>query len=248
MAGSAAYEAAGVNLEAGNAASDELFHASRSTWQNRAGEFGEPEEMTEGFAGIRGVDMDRLFELREAYPDAEFVQYHVSDGTGNKPKVAQRVGRHDTIGHDLVAMLSEDVAANGAEGLALTSVLVVNTLGKKDDHPDKKARIARYVTELAEGYATAANKANLVIENGETAEHGEGVDGYNKFKYDWSGSLSWLALRERLLDGSKVKPGDAVVALKEDGFRCNGFSLILKTLEQVYGYEWHHQPFGEDSN
>jgi phosphoribosylformylglycinamidine cyclo-ligase len=247
MTGSAAYEAAGVNLKAGNAASDQLFQTGRRTWNNRAGEFGEPEQMTEGFSGIRGVDMDRLFEFKEQYPDAQFIQFHVSDGTGNKPKVAQRVGRHNTIGHDLVAMLAEDVAASGAEGMALTSVLVVNTLGKKDDHPNKKARIGRYVAELAEGYEEGANEANLVIENGETAEHGEGVDGYGEFRYDWSGTLSWIALKERLLDGRKVKAGNAVVALKEDGFRCNGFSLVLKTLEQAHGYEWHHEPFGENS-
>lgn len=247
MVASNAYEAAGVNLEAGNNASSQLFETAKRTWANRAGEFGEPETLTDGFSGIRGVDMNRLFNLKEQYPDAQFVQFHVSDGTGNKPKVAQRVGRHNTIGHDLVAMLSEDVAALGAEGIALTSVLVVNSLGKKDDHANKKNRIAKYLSELSEGYQSGANQAKLVIENGELAEHGEGIDGYGEFRYDWSGTLSWLALKERILDGRKVKPGDAIVALEEDSFRCNGFSLILKTLEQAYGYEWHHQEFGDNS-
>jgi len=247
MAGSAAYEAAGVNLRAGNETSDKFFETSVSTWPNREGQFGEPEMFSNGFSGTRAVSFNKLFELHDAYPGEEFLQYHCSDGTGNKKKVPQRVGKHDTIGEDLIAMVSDDAVALGAEGLSLTSILIVNSLGKTSDSPEKLARLERYIAELNTGYGNGANKAGLVIENGEVAEHGEEVDGYGEFRYDWTASLGWLALRSRLLDGSKIKAGDSVVALQEKGFRCNGFSLALNVVEQAFGHEWHLQPFSDET-
>lgn len=245
MGASDAYERAGVNLEGGNLASRKFFEASVSTWPNRAGEFGEPQTLTDGFSGVRGVSLSPLIELARQYPDAEFVQYHCADGLGNKPKVAQRVGRHDTVGEDLVAMTADDASAVGGEPISITTTLVINTLGKKDDGPERKTKFSRYISELAEGIASGANKAGIVIENGETAEHGKDIGGYGEFRYDWSGSVAWLGLRERLLDGSKVKAGDAVVALREEGFRCNGYSLVLKTLAMNLGHVWHTQEFKE---
>lgn len=248
MTTSAAYEAAGVNLEAGDAASDALYQMTLRTWANRAEEFGEPQIFSQGFRGSRGVDFDRLFDIHDKYPGVKFTQYHCSDGTGNKAKVAQMVGRHDTIGIDLAAMVSDDATAGGAETISVTSALVVNTLGKKDDHPNKKRRFVRYITELASGLESGASQARFVVENGETAEHGDSVGGYGEFTYDWSATASYLANRERLIDGSRVKAGAAIVALADEGFGCNGYSLLLKQLEQIYGHEWHHEEFGDDSN
>jgi phosphoribosylformylglycinamidine cyclo-ligase len=247
MALSPAYEAAGVNLEAGDNASNSMFKMTQQTWENRAGEFGEPEIFSEGFRGTRGVDLDRLFELHDRYPDAKFIQYHCVDGVGNKPKVAQRVGDHSTIGEDLVAMASDDAAAMGAEPISITNGLAVNTLGKKDDHPNKRMRIARNMNQLSRGLKVGSEKAGLVVENGETAEHGDSQGGYGEFVYDWFASVSYIANRSRLIDGRKIKTGAAVVALADEGFGCNGYTLLLKQLEQVHGYEWHHQEFGDDS-
>lgn len=244
---SSAYEAAGVNLAAGDDASKVLFDMTLRTWANRAEEFGEPEIRSQGFRGSRIVDLARLVTLYSMFPDLKLGQYHCSDGVGNKPKVAQRVGKHDTIGIDLVAMASDDATAGGGETISLTSVLAVNTLGKSDDHPNKKQRFARYISELAAGIEHGANLARLVVENGETAEHGESLGGYGEFTYDWNASASYLVNGERVIDGSRVKAGAAIVALADEGFGCNGYSLLLKKLEQIYGYEWHHQEFGDDS-
>lgn len=247
MARSAAYEAAGVNLEAGDDAS-EIFHKiTGQTWKNRAGQFGEPQTFSTGFRGTRGVGLDRLFELHERFPDEEFVQYHCADGAGNKPKIAQALAVHDTIGEDVVAMVGDDATATGAEAISFVDVLIVNTLGKSTDSPEKRGRISSYLVSLAEGLRNGANKAGMVIENGEIAEHGEGVDGIGEFRYDLIGAGYWLANKERLLDGSRIKAGSAVVALADEGFGCNGYSLLIKQLEQLYGHEWYHHPFNEET-
>ena len=247
MTGSKAYEAAGVNLAAGDEASSALYDMTLRTWVNRAGEFGQPEIRSQGFRGSRGVDLGRLFDLHAMYPDVPLSQYHCNDGVGNKPKVAQRVGDHSTIGIDLVAMVSDDATAAGGETISMTSVLTVNTLGKSYDHPNKKQRFARYISELAAGLEEGASQARLVVENGETAEHGDSVGGYGEFAYDWNATASYITNEERVLDGSRVKAGAAIVALADEGFGCNGYSLLLRQMEQIFGYEWHHEEFGDNS-
>jgi phosphoribosylformylglycinamidine cyclo-ligase len=246
MAGaSAAYEAAGVNLEAGDNASDAFYNITQQSWRNRADEFGEPKVLGEGFRGARGVDLGRLFELKEKLPDLQVGRYSCADGVGNKPRVAERVDDFSTIGIDLAAMVVDDAAAAGAEPIGMTNILVVNTLGKKSDHPNKKERIRKRVIDLATGHVKGANQSKTVIENGEIAEHGDHVGGYGEFRIDWTAVANYMFQPERIIDGKKIKAGAAVVALADEGFGCNGYSLLLKTLEQVHGHEWHHVPFDD---
>lgn len=244
---SAAYEAAGVNLEAGDDASKKFYEITQQSWANRAGEFGEPQILGDGFRGARGVDLEQLFELKRKYPDLQLGRYSCADGVGNKPRVAERMGDFSTIGIDLTAMVTDDAAAAGAEPLSTTNILVVNTLGKKTDHPNKRARISRHVIDLASGIVEGAKQSRTVIENGEIAEHGDHVGGYGEFRIDWTAVANYMFLPDRVIDGRKIKAGAAVVALADEGFGCNGYSLLLDRLEQVHGHEWHHVPFDDNT-
>lgn len=240
---SAAYEAAGVNLEAGDDASKVFKAHAEATYANREGEFGYPQELSGGFRGVRIVDLEPVVDLAIDNPQVHLGRYTCADGVGRKPRVAERMGKFDTLGEDLVAMVADDASASGAEPIGLTNILVVNTLGKKSDHPNKVQRIFTNVEGLAVGLATGAGKARMVVENGELAEHGDDVGGYGEFRIDWTAVASYYAQKERLLDGSKITPGAAIVALADEGFGCNGFSLLLNKLEQIYGNEWHRVPF-----
>lgn len=244
---SRAYENAGVNLEAGDDASQKFYEITQQTWANREGEFGEPQILGDGFRGARGVDLEPLFELKKKYSDLQIGRYSCADGVGNKPRVAERVGDFSTIGIDLAAMVTDDAAAAGAEPMGMTNILVVNTLGKESDHPNKRARINKHVIDLATGIVEGANDSRTVIENGEIAEHGDHVGGYGEFRIDWTAVANYFFQPERVIDGKKIKAGAAVVALADEGFGCNGYSLLLKQLEQFYGYEWHHEPFDDNT-
>lgn len=242
---SSAYELAGVNLEAGDDASDAFYKITQRSWANRAGEYGEPQILGDGFRGARGVDLEPLFELTRKYPSLKMANYTCADGVGNKPRVAERVGDFSTIGIDLTAMVVDDAAAMGGEPIDITNILVVNTLGKKSDHPNKRARISKHVVDLASGIVAGSNESRTVIRNGEIAEHGDYVQGYGEFRIDWTATANYLLHPDRVIDGKKIKAGAAVVALADEGFGCNGYSLLLNTLEQVHGYEWHHEPFSD---
>ena len=219
---SMSYKDAGVDVELGDTCSEIMFNASRETWKNREGSFGEILG-SDNFSGIRYVKFEALKQ--------GLIFGSNSDGVGSKVEIAQRLEKHDTIAFDLVAMLVDDAARDGAEPVFMSNVLDVNSLKNNVD----------YVRQLAKGLISAAREANIGVINGEIAELGELVSGYGSFCYNWSGTLSWIAQKDQIVDGKDILPGQKIVALREDGFRSNGFSLVRKIMEDNFGYEWHEK-------
>ena len=141
-----------------------------------------------------------------------------TDGVGSKLKVAFLADRHDTVGIDLVAMGVNDVLVHGAEPLYF-----LDYIGTARVEP---ARIERVVAGIAEG----CRRAGCALVGGETAElH----DLYAPGEYDLAGFAVGVAERERLIDGSKIRPGDAVLGLASSGLHSNGFSLIRRIVFDV---------------
>lgn len=229
---SEAYQSAGVNLELGDELSKMLYEASKQTWANRSDKFGEPAAAHDSFSGLRGLSFVPLLEL----PDPELITFYMGDdGVGTKVEVAQRVGDHSTIAFDLLAMVCDDAAIRGYEPAAVTTTLDVHKLTEE---------MRPAMAQLALGYIAAANAAQVALVNGEVAELGTLVGGYGEaddFKYNWSATVVAVGHQSRLLDGSKVRTGDSIVGLREDGFRSNGLSLVRKTLTKTYGPKWHQQ-------
>jgi len=205
------YKQAGVNIKLGDDASKILYNAAKLTWKNRPG-LGKIFTPNQSFSGIRVIDVGGL--------PKNTVMCMNFDGIGTKVEIAQRLNKHDTIAYDLLAMTCDDAVMNGGEPIIVGSVLDVNSL---------KGNI-QAVQQLAKGYIGAAKEAGVAIINGEMAELGHHVQGIGKFNYSWSSTVLWVAKKERLFDGSKIKPGQALVALKETGFRSNGISLVRKIL------------------
>lgn len=216
------YASSGVNIELGDTASKMLYEAARKTFDLRRGDIGEVIVPFDDFSGIRLIALSRL--PKDAVMGVGF------DGVGTKVEVCQRMRNHRTVAFDLLAMVCDDAIVRGAEPVLVGSILDVNSLVSATED----------MRQLAQGYYEAAVQANVAIINGELAELGQSVSGFGKFAYHWSASVIWFARKSKLHTGTEVKPGDAIVVLREKGFRSNGFSLARKVFEATYGKEWHN--------
>ena len=211
-----ASRAAGVDIEAGYAVVRGIRDAVRRTRR--------PEVMGDlgGFGG--------LFALGQRFRDPVLVSG--TDGVGTKLLVAQRLGVHDTIGIDLVAMCVNDIATAGAEPLFFLDYFATGKL-----EPGVAVAV---VTGIAEG----CRQAGCALIGGETAEM-PGM--YAPGHYDLAGFCVGAAERDALVDPAAVREGDALVGVPSSGLHSNGFSLVRRLCD---GLDWDAEhglgrPLGE---
>lgn len=154
-----------------------------------------------------------------------------TDGVGTKLEIARMMDRHDTIGVDLVAMCADDVVTCGAEPLFFQDYIAT---GKVE--PDRIAQIVR-------GVATGCMKAGCALVGGEIAEHPGVMD---PDRYDLAGFCVGAVEKERMVDGSRVKPEDRLIGLLSSGLHSNGFSLVRRLLldSGEFGLEDQLKEFG----
>jgi phosphoribosylformylglycinamidine cyclo-ligase len=229
MAQKRTYADTGVDVNIEAKAAKILYKVAKQTWANRVGQLGEVIIPFDDFSGLRYIDVAKL-------PKGT-VMYGGSDGVATKTEFAERANRFDTLAFDLMAMICDDAVIRGAEPVTVKTVLTVNTLGQDDTR-------LKYITQLGKGYIAAAKKANVVVINGEIAQHNNRMGSLHKFTLDWSGDVTWFANKTRLINGFKVKPGDYLIGLEEPGLRCNGTSLIRSTLKTFYGERWEDIKLG----
>ncbi len=204
------YRDAGVDIDAGEALVERIKPLVQRT--NR------PEVL----AGIGGFGaMVELFPGRYRHP----VLVSGTDGVGTKLRLAIDSGRHDTIGIDLVAMCANDVVVQGAEPLFFLDYFATG-------HLDVEVA-ATVVSGIVEGCA----QAGAALVGGETAEM-PGM--YHGADYDLAGFCVGVVERDAVIDGSRVRAGDAVIGLASSGPHSNGYSLIRKLL-QIAGVAAHTQ-------
>jgi len=165
-------------------------------------------EVIGGLGGFGG-----LFAMPKGYTDPVLVSG--TDGVGTKLKVAFATGVHDTIGIDLVAMCVNDIAVSGAEPLFFLDYFAS---GKLD---------VGVGTQVVAGIAEGCRQAGCALIGGETAE----LPGmYAAGEYDLAGFAVGVVERSRILDGSRVRPGDSVVGVASSGLHSNGYSLARMAL------------------
>jgi phosphoribosylformylglycinamidine cyclo-ligase len=148
----------------------------------------------------------------------EPVMVSSTDGVGSKLKIACLAGRHDTVGIDLVAMGVNDILVPGAEPLYFLDYISVGRLDP--------AQIESIVGGVAEG----CRRAGCALVGGEMAEH---PDTLPAGEYDLAGFAVGIAERQRLIDGSKIRPGDVVLGLASTGLHSNGYSLARRIVFDV---------------
>lgn len=155
-----------------------------------------------------------LFRFDPApYPEPVLVAS--TDGVGTKLKVAIGMGRHDTIGVDLVNHCINDIAVQGATPLFFLDYLATGSLR------------AETAAEIVGGIAAACAAAGIALVGGETAEL---PDLYRGDDYDLAGFIVGVASRSELIDGSRVRAGDALLGIPSSGLHTNGYSLARRVL------------------
>lgn len=136
-----------------------------------------------------------------------------TDGVGTKLKVALDSKKYDSIGVDCFAMCANDILCHGAKPLFFLDYLAC---GKLDSD---------IAAEIVMGMVKACKDNNCALIGGETAEM-PGM--YQPGDYDVAGFCVGIVEKDQIIDGSKIKPGDQIIALPSSGFHSNGFSLVRK--------------------
>ena len=197
------YAQAGVDIEEGAAAVDAIKDAVHSTYRPEViGDIG-------GFGGLFSA---------AAFKDMDDpIMISGTDGVGTKLKLAQLIGKHDTVGIDLVAMCVNDILACGAEPLFFLDYIAIGKL--------RREHVANVVGGIAEG----CRQAGCALIGGEMAEHPGVMDPDD---YDLSGFTVGVVDRPKMIGPDKVREGDVLVGLKSSGFHSNGYSLVRRVLAE----------------
>ena len=198
---SQAYAAAGVDIEAGYKGVQLMKRHVERT---------SIPGVVSGIGGFGGLFAPDISGMKEP------VLVSGTDGVGTKIRVAQLMDRHDTIGIDCVAMCVNDIICCGAKPLFFLDYIAI---GKND--PEKVASI---VSGVAEGCV----QSGCALIGGETAEH-PGV--MNPDDYDLAGFAVGIVDKAKMIDGSRMKAGDIILALPSSGLHSNGFSLVRKVFD-----------------
>jgi phosphoribosylformylglycinamidine cyclo-ligase len=198
------YRDAGVDIEAASRAKARIKQLARRTFNKNVlrevGAFG-------GFFSLAGLARDAVLVSSV-------------DGVGTKLKIAFALGRHSTVGADLVNHCINDILVHGAAPLFFLDYLSTGKLSP------------RVVEEIVGGIARACRENACALVGGETAE----MPGfYPTGEYDLAGTIVGWVRRKKILDGSAIRPGDVLVGLPSLGMHTNGYSLARRVLLEQEG-------------
>ncbi len=207
LTGASAYAAAGVDTVAGERAVELMKQSvAAATRSEVVGSLG-------GFAGL--FDASRLTGFRKPLLATS------TDGVGTKVAVAQRMGVHDTIGIDLVAMVVDDLVVCGAEPLFMTDYIACGKI------------VPERIAAIVKGIADGCQLAGCALLGGETAEHPGLME---PDSYDVAGAGTGVVEADELLGPARVRVGDAVIAMRSSGLHSNGYSLARRVLLSPPGW------------
>lgn len=196
------YKNSGVDIEAGYKSVELMKKHVRTTMRP---------EVLSGLGGFSGAFSMENFKNME-----KPVLLSGTDGVGTKLKLAFLMDRHNTIGIDCVAMCVNDIICCGARPLFFLDYIAI---GKNE---------AEKVASIVSGVAEGCVQSGCALIGGETAEH-PGVMDPND--YDVAGFAVGMVDKPKIIDGSRVREGDALIGLTSSGIHSNGFSLVRKVFD-----------------
>jgi phosphoribosylformylglycinamidine cyclo-ligase len=202
------YENAGVNIQAGNEVVRRIKGMVKTTFNsNVLSNLG-------GFAGM--IDLKSVVQN---YQHPVLVQS--IDGVGTKTMIARMMHKYDTLGIDLLSASSNDILVTGATPLTLLDYIATDHL-----HPD-------IIEEIVKGMVKACCDNDVALVGGETAEM---PDTYLKGEHDLVGIVTGVVEKEKIIDGTKIKPKDIIIGFPSSGLHTNGYSLARKLFFDVGGF------------
>jgi phosphoribosylformylglycinamidine cyclo-ligase len=213
------YADAGVNIDAGEDAVERISAAAKQTHIRG---------VMSGVGGFGG-----LFALKDALTTLEDpVLVSGTDGVGTKLLVAIAADRHDTIGQDLVAMCVNDVLTSGARPLFFLDYYATGKLAPE------------HMASVVTGIARACEQSGCALIGGETAE----LPGlYEGKHYDLAGFTVGAVERKKIVDGQRVRVGDAIVGVASSGLHSNGYSLARRVILERMGKKLDDKLVGEQT-
>ncbi len=167
-----------------------------------------------------------------------------ADGIGTKGIIHDAAKTHHLAAYDIIAMTASDITRYGGVSLVFMNIFDTVTIGEAGDEVSETYKGA------IRGLGEVAAAEKLVVLKGETAQMtvcmgSEITD--SKTKFNWSGVMIGAYHKDKMITGETVAPGQVIIALKENGFRCNGISSLRKALRQKFGDEWWNNPEGRES-
>lgn len=201
------YKSAGVDIDAGEEAVQRLKEYVKSTYT--------PQVLTDvgAFGGMLRLDTAGMREP---------VLVSSIDGVGTKVKIAAMMNKFDTVGGDLVNHCVNDILVQGAKSLFFLDYFATSKL---------EPRVA---ADVVKGMSDACREVGCALIGGEIAEM-PGV--YCEGEFDVAGCIVGIVDRQKIVDGSRIKPGDVLVGLASAGLHTNGYSLVRKILFEDNDYK-----------
>lgn len=184
----------------------------------------------------------RPFTLKNL-PEGYFIET-TTDGIGTKGILIDAAKTHSLAAYDLIAMTASDITRYGGVPLVFINALDVVSVGEDGD------KVSETYKNVLRGLGEAAKQGKIVLLKGETAQMGTALGSEitdSKTKFNWSGTMIGVYHKDKMITCESLAEGQIIIALKENGFRCNGISAVRGALKAKFGAQWWDNPDAQES-
>ena len=221
-----AYAQDGVNVEEEALFSKFAASICKASYKNSP--FVEVHDLSGGqFRGPRPFTLKNL-------PEGYFTEV-ATDGLGTKGILIDAAKAHHAAAYDIIAATASDITRYGGVPLVFVNIFDTSGIGNEGDEVNKI-----YKSAIA-GLGEVGKKGKIVLLKGETAQMddalGSDITG-SRTKLNWSGAMVGAYHKDKMITGEALAPGQVIIGLKENGFRCNGISSVRKALKEKFGKDW----------